>query len=592
VNRRAALTWLALALILALYAISLIRLHPTNFFGLTEDDTIYFSSAKALAAHQGYVLPSVPGHPPATKYPIGYAFVLAHIWQMHPSFPSNISNALRVNAIFGCIFIILTFLLFSRMNDFTLAESILLTLFCALHAVFLFYSGNVLSEIPFCTATLAALLLADRDLQPSGKALGAVSCAVLAGCSILLRVFGITIVAGIFLTGLLRRAWRQTIIFTACALPFFIALAWQQLTSHAATAAAAAATSSALTSSASGWTRTYAYYTNYSAFWRLSVPTSQIFWSMLRNNFVTLLQTPSDFLLYPLFSRSDPIGIAVVTVIAAVTISGIRRQAIRNGWLPIHSAFLCYLPLILLWNYPDSTHRFLLPFLPLLIAGFWTEIKHIFQMVRRALRSGKSTGDKIVAGAFGCALLAFTCCILWNFAGGMRTVILEKSRERATLLASKREAYRWLASNSAANDNLIAWEDGLAYLYTGRACMRPIVFTTAELYDNLRIVPAMGHITDVAQAIGARYWIFSDDDFEAEFPEGTAAARNELRYLETRLPLKFQSADGRVRVRSTGCYVNPNPPLCDQPTSTTATVPSETAAPAPTSAALQLGTPK
>lgn len=563
-KNRPAWSWLALAVILALYVISLIHLHPTNFFGLTEDDSIYFSSAKALAHHQGYVLPNVPGNPSATKYPVGFSFILAHIWQQHPSFPANIAAALRVNAIFGCIFIVLIFLLFSRFKDLSLPETIFLTAFCALHPVLLFYSGNVLSEIPFCAVTLAALLIADRDLQTSGKTLGAIASGLLAGCSILLRVFGVTIVAGIAISGLLRRAWRQTIIFCAAALPFFAFLTRQQLTHHAPTAATAA-----LTSAGVGWLRTYAYYTNYLAFWKISVPNTHIFWAMLRNNFVTLLQSPSDYLLYPLFSRTDALGIAVVTVIAAVTLSGMRRQAVRNGWLPIHSAFVCYLPLILLWNYPDSTHRFLLPFLPLLIAGFWTEMKHIFQMVLRALRFGKSGGDKVVAAAFGCALVVFACSILWNYAGGMRTLIQQKSRDRASLLVSKREAYSWLASSTAPTDRLIAWEDDVAYLYTGRACMRPMVFTTAELYDSDRIDEAVDHMPDVARTIHAAYWIFSDDDFEAEFPDGTAAARAELASLETLLPLSFSSADGRVRVRSLDCYLNPTQPTCKEPTALT-----------------------
>jgi hypothetical protein len=561
VKIRAAWSWLALALILALYVISLVHLHPTNFFGLTEDDSIYFSSAKALAHHQGYILPNVPDNPPATKYPIGYSFILAHIWQQHPSFPANIAAALRVNAIFGCFFIVLIFLLFSRFKDLTPIETILLTAFCALHPVLLFYSGNVLSEIPFCAVTLAAILIADRDRQTSGKVPAAIACGLLAGSSILLRVFGVTIVAGIALSGLLRRAWRQTIIFCAAALPFFLFLARQQLIRHAPAPSAAPA----LASAGDGWIRTYAYYTNYLAFWKISVPNANIFWAMLRNNFVTLIQSPSDYLLYPLFSRSDALGIAVVTVIAAVTVLGMRRQAIRNGWLPIHSTFVCYLPLILLWNYPDSTHRFLLPFLPLFIAGFWTEMKHILQMVSRALRSKKSVADKIVAAAFGCALILFACSILWNYAGGMRTLIREKSLDRASLLASKREAYRWLDSSTAPTDRLIAWEDGVAYLYTGRACMRPMVFTTAELYDSDHIDDAVDHMPDVARTIHAAYWIFSDDDFEAEFPDGTAAARAELASLETVLPLSFQSADGRVRVRSLDCYLNPSKATCAEP---------------------------
>lgn len=553
--KRPAWLWLALAGILILYAISLVRLHPTNLFGLTEDDSIYFSSAKALANGWGYVLPDVPGSPPATKYPEAYPLLLAHVWQMHPLFPENLHAAINVNAILGCAFVALMLAFFCNSKDLSSAAAALLTAFCALHPLLIFYSGSVLSEVPFCAVVLGSLLLADREIRANGRIGGAIACGLLAGCSLWLRVFGVMIVAGILLTGLARRAKRQTLIFCVSTVPFFAALGWQQLKAHAAVR-----TGPVLAGAVNeGWVRTYAYYTNYVGFWKLSVPNAHVFWAMLKNNFVTLLQAPCDFLLYPLFSRTDAVGIAVVTVIAAVTFSGMRRQVVRNGWKPIHSAFACYLPVILLWNYPDSTHRFLLPFLCLLIGGFWTEIRHLFQMIVRTSRAGKSLGDKLVAAGFGCVLVLFCGCILWNYAGGMRTLIQDKSRERATLLQSKREAYRWLAASTQPDDRLIAWEDGVAYLYTGRSAMRPIVFTTAELYETQRVDEAVKHLTDVAKTIHASYWIFADDDFQGEFPEGTAAARRELARLETTLPLAFSSDDGRVRVRSLACLTAAQP---------------------------------
>jgi len=58
---------IVLAVVVALYLSLVLHLHPTNFFGFSQDDTLYFSSAKAIAEGHGYILPSVPGTPPATK---------------------------------------------------------------------------------------------------------------------------------------------------------------------------------------------------------------------------------------------------------------------------------------------------------------------------------------------------------------------------------------------------------------------------------------------------------------------------------------------------------------------------------------------
>jgi hypothetical protein len=91
------LPWIALSAIILIYLCLVIRLHPVNFFGLSEDDTLYFSSAKAITEGRGYILPSVPGTPPATKYPILYPWILSWVWRWRPSFPANLFSALVVN---------------------------------------------------------------------------------------------------------------------------------------------------------------------------------------------------------------------------------------------------------------------------------------------------------------------------------------------------------------------------------------------------------------------------------------------------------------------------------------------------------------
>ena len=92
---------IAIACIVALFLITVVRLHPANFFGYTEDDSIYFSSAKALSLGRGYILDSVPGRPAATKYPILYPWILSWVWRSNPSFPANINDAIAINALFG-----------------------------------------------------------------------------------------------------------------------------------------------------------------------------------------------------------------------------------------------------------------------------------------------------------------------------------------------------------------------------------------------------------------------------------------------------------------------------------------------------------
>jgi hypothetical protein len=131
------------------FVIAVIRLHPTNFFGYTEDDSIYFSSAKALAEGKGYVLLSFPGTPAATKYPVFYPWILSGVWRWNPAFPANLTGAIGISIAFGLMFLTIAFLSLRRLSGISDGEALLLTAFCAFHPLVLFYSGSVLSDIPF-----------------------------------------------------------------------------------------------------------------------------------------------------------------------------------------------------------------------------------------------------------------------------------------------------------------------------------------------------------------------------------------------------------------------------------------------------------
>jgi hypothetical protein len=61
--------------------------------GFLQDDAIYLASAKSLATGQGYRIPSLPGAPAQTKYPLGYPLLLSIIWTLDPHFPDNMAIA-------------------------------------------------------------------------------------------------------------------------------------------------------------------------------------------------------------------------------------------------------------------------------------------------------------------------------------------------------------------------------------------------------------------------------------------------------------------------------------------------------------------
>src|SRR5215831_16847141 len=59
-------------------------------FGRGHDDTIYLTTAKALAGGEGYRIISLPYQPAQTKYPPFYPLLLSVLWRLYPTFPDNL----------------------------------------------------------------------------------------------------------------------------------------------------------------------------------------------------------------------------------------------------------------------------------------------------------------------------------------------------------------------------------------------------------------------------------------------------------------------------------------------------------------------
>lgn len=361
---RGKLPWLGLACILISFAAAVVRLHPVNFFGLPEDDSIYFSSAKALAQGRGYILPGFPGTPPATKYPILYPWILSRVWHWNASFPGNLTDAIGVTVAFGMVFVTITFLFLRRMKGLSEAEALLLTAFCALHPVTIYLSGSVLSEIPFATFALGAMLLADTATQPDAGIAPSVWCSLLTGLAMLTRVFGVPVAAGILLAAIVRRAWRQLFVLLGCMAPFFAVLASRAIFPRLPVSPVSGTAATSL-----GWIHAWTYYTSYIAAWKVAVPNAQIFWAMMEHNALALLTAPAYYLLSPSLVWNTMMGRALIIVTTAAIISGMRRQAIRDGCGPSYFVLPAYMGIVLFWNYSEDA-RFLIPFLPVLRREF------------------------------------------------------------------------------------------------------------------------------------------------------------------------------------------------------------------------------
>jgi len=108
---------------------------------------------------------------------------------------------------------------------------------------------------------------------------------------------------------------------------------------------------------------------------------------------------------------------------------------------------------------------------------------------------------------------------------------------------------------TAREDRVLAYEDASLFLYTSRQGMRPVVFPTSVKFDGAYTMEALSQMTDVARAIGARYWLIADDDFSMESDPATGLGRAREVELTRNLPVAFQSHGGHIRIYTIGCDV-------------------------------------
>src|SRR6266496_5959674 len=107
-------TTAAAASILALFCFRVYSFQPREFFDFYHDDAIYFTTAKALAAGQGYVIPTFPGVLPQTKYPVLYPLMLALIWRIWPAYPANLGPAVAMSIAIAAIYLVFGYLFLRR----------------------------------------------------------------------------------------------------------------------------------------------------------------------------------------------------------------------------------------------------------------------------------------------------------------------------------------------------------------------------------------------------------------------------------------------------------------------------------------------
>jgi len=200
--------------------------------GYFHDDGIYLVNALSLSSGHGFRTISLPDELFQTKYPFLYPAILAVLWKLFPSFPSNLIVFKLLSLCATGLWAYASYRLALReTGDPVVARWIAVLLLTFPWVVFL--SASAMPEALFALASTLSLLMFKGDDSGLSNARLAVGAA-LASAAFLLRSAGSALILSWLIVLLWRKRWRQAAIFavTAAALtgPWLL---WQAM--HPAT---------------------------------------------------------------------------------------------------------------------------------------------------------------------------------------------------------------------------------------------------------------------------------------------------------------------------------------------------------------------
>ena len=542
------------------------------WFGYYHDDSLYWTAAKSLAAGHGYRMPSVPGEPPQTKYPVFFPWMLSWVWHLEPQFPANLSTALWMVALSGAAFLGGSFVLLRQLG---LGEgaALFLTAVCGLHPVVVHLGGLLLSDVPFMALAVWSLVFAGVALDRQGTSRSqafwgaALALAVLA-C--LVRSIGVTLLGGFVLASLWRRCYRPAAVSLALAVAVTLGTVrlgtvrsvqsgivesgtvelWSMQSGTAPSQAglsAARGYSSDRYAVQNGYEQNIKFYSSYWDFWKLSTPDWQTFSASFGFNFREMLKQPAIGVFSIPASGFASFGwqlAAIALSFPVVKGMGSLAMAVR------HPAFVVlgvYAVVVLAWNY-TLMDRFFAWALPLFLAGAWFEIRGLAQTARDTFQRGAPRIERAVAVLVMAVFAALGVYGGYRYLWAAPAAMAAELAERQGLQAEKQQAYAWILQNTGPAERFIASEDASLYLFTGRQALRPMAFSTAAFYlQSEEVLEAdLARMTDTASKIGARYWLAAADDYHLESAEEFIQKRSAE--LLRRQPAVFVSPGGNVRI--------------------------------------------
>lgn len=456
--------------------------------GLLQDDALYLVSAKSIAAGLGYRILSLPSGPAQTKYPPGYPLLLSAVWRINPRFPENMPIAALLAWVMLPVLVATAWFAFRRMGLAPNHAGILCALM-AISAPVVWFAVNLMPELAFTIVLLASTMQGDSDR----KWWNAAAAGVLGGIAYLLKSAALPLLITSTLLYVVRRRYQSASIFCAGMLPFIFGWSYWGLIHEG-----------------SRRDSTWIFYTNYFAYQALNVPLRDyplVVWVNLK----TLWFSLGELIVTPEFG--GVLGRFPACAAAVITLAGVVILVRRRGVTHYQAFAVGLLPILLLWHYPPGP-RFVLPLMPLLLAGLSVAVLEAWHV----LRDRKPGARRVIALAtlmVLAALAPYACVAIY---GGPLVDIFGAARRGRQERTAVLPEYEWIKANAPEDAAFVATDDAVLYLYTGRSAMAlhlpPKLLYHKDLsgmareYRGIYAFAASNHLT---------YLLHTDSDFKHDF---------------------------------------------------------------------------
>lgn len=411
--------------------------------GEYHDDGLYYTGAKSIAETGQYRISSMPSEPAQTKFPPLWPAVLSIAWRLEPNFPDNLSIAMALCWIWlpASLF---AFWLWGVRAGLTLPAMLAACLAWALNPYSVLFSTTMMSELLFTSLLLAVLLCLNQ-----GSLRWVVCAGLVSGMLFLTRTAGLAILPAVVGWFLWRAQKRHAVAFAAAMIPWVAA--WAAWTAGNRT---------------SSHDENVLYYTNYLGYYLAFTEWSEFHLYIWKN--VDGILSGLGSLVFPLTTYSI-FEKVVAESIAILGIAGIVRVARREpeSTIAVYSCFAALYTLILVvWNFPP-TERFMLPVAPLWLCGLIAELRATGANIAAVFRKPEF-GQKVAA-----SLLAVTAAAVGLACLSRQWSLLSEGlprfyRTHQARLRETEAAMEWIRRNLPASARVVAQEDPMLYLRTGR----------------------------------------------------------------------------------------------------------------------------